>query len=175
MRRWKMILLPLLLIALAAPLSAYTIYLKDGTRIVAKEKYRVDEDGKAIITLQNGTQTFIKSSEIDVERTLRSNREGYGTALLLEEGKVIEGPIVSEDQEDDNLVDLAARTDSSTRARPQVRRPVRDESGDCRVTQAGFIDLSSGLLIVRKFEEYNAGFSSSVRRRRRYRPRAREA
>ena len=67
MRRWKMILLPLLLIVLAAPLSAYTIYLKDGTRIVAKQKYRVDEDGKAIITLQNGTQTFIKSSEIDVD------------------------------------------------------------------------------------------------------------
>ncbi|MGB6334461.1 MAG: hypothetical protein WBG96_02480, partial [Thermoanaerobaculia bacterium] len=142
MHRLKIILVSLLLAAISGPLLAYTIYLKDGSRLLAKEVYRVQE-GKAIITLQNGTQTFIDASEIDVERTLNANREGYGTALMLEEGKVVEGPIVREDQKEESLVDLAARGETTTRNRPQARRASPEDAGGRQVTAAGFIDLGS--------------------------------
>jgi hypothetical protein len=142
MHRLKIILVLLLLVAVSGPLLAYTIYLKDGSRLVAREVYRV-QDGKAIITLQNGTQTFIDASEIDVQRTLNANREGYGTALMVDEGKVIEGPIVREDQKEESLVDLAARGETRARDRPQARRPSGEDSIGRQVTAAGFIDLGS--------------------------------
>ena len=72
MYRRSLTLTVLLVLGLAIPAHAYTIYLKDGSTLIAKEKYRVEE-GKAIITLQNGTQTFIDASEIDVARTERTN------------------------------------------------------------------------------------------------------
>jgi hypothetical protein len=142
MHRLKIILVSLLLAAISGPLLAYTIYLKDGSKLMAREVYRVQE-GKAIITLQNGTQTFIDASEIDVERTLNANREGYGTALMLDKGKVVEGPIVREDQKEESLVDLAARGETRARNRPQARRPSAEDTGGRQVTAAGFIDLGS--------------------------------
>ena len=36
----------------------YVVYLKDGSTITAKGKYRI-ENGRAIITLPNGTQSFV--------------------------------------------------------------------------------------------------------------------
>jgi len=155
----KIILVSLLLAAISGPLLAYTIYLKGGSKLIAREVYRV-QDGRAIITLQNGTQTFIDASEIDVERTLAANREGYGTALMIDEGKVIEGPIVREDQKEESLVDLAARGETQTRNRPQARRPSSDDVGGRQVTAAGFIDL--GAITRRPFA--NLEVSSEIKR-----------
>jgi len=159
MHRLKIILVSLLLAAISGPLLAYTIYLKGGSKLIAREVYRVQE-GRAIITLQNGTQTFIDASEIDVERTLNANREGYGTALMLDEGKVVEGPIVREDQKEESLVDLAARGETMTRNRPQARRPAAGDTGGRQVTAAGFIDL--GAITRRPFA--NLEVSSEIRR-----------
>src|SRR4028119_2010381 len=61
----------------AGPLAAYTIYLKDGSTVQSKGKYRV-QNGKAYITLPNGTQTFIDAKEIDVKRTDEANKADYG-------------------------------------------------------------------------------------------------
>lgn len=159
MHRLKIIIVSLLLAALSGPLLAYTIYLKDGSRLVAREVYRV-QDGKAIITLQNGTQTFIDAGEIDVERTLNANREGYGTALMVDEGKVIEGPIVREDQKEESLVDLAARGETTARTRPQARRPSAEDARGRQVTAAGFIDL--GAITRRPYA--NMEVSSEIKR-----------
>ena len=159
MHRLKIIIVSLLLAALSGPLLAYTIYLKDGSRLIAREVYRV-QDGKAIITLQNGTQTFIDASEIDVERTLNANREGYGTALMLDEGKVVEGPIVREDQKEESLVDLAARGETTARTRPQARRPSAEDARGRQVTAAGFIDL--GAITRRPYA--NLEVSSEIKR-----------
>ena len=170
MHRLKIIIVSLLLAALSGPLLAYTIYLKDGSRLLAREVYRV-QDGKAIITLQNGTQTFIDASEIDVQRTLDANREGYGTALMLDgvahfdvalqaEGKVIEGPIVREDQKEESLVDLAARGETTARTRPQARRPSAEDARGRQVTAAGFIDL--GAITRRPYA--NLEVSSEIKR-----------
>lgn len=74
-------------LALAAgPAAAYTIYLKDGSKIVTPEKYKVRGD-KAILKLSSGTESMLPLSEIDVERTERSNTQNLGTAVVIEGGK----------------------------------------------------------------------------------------
>ena len=74
----------------AAPALAYTIYLKDGSRIVAKEKYVV-RGGLAIITLPSGTESSIPAGEIDVPRTEKANESRLGgTAIVIEGGEARE-------------------------------------------------------------------------------------
>ncbi|HLF56684.1 MAG TPA: hypothetical protein VI942_07560 [Thermoanaerobaculia bacterium] len=83
---------PLVLLALvlaATPALAYTIYLNDGSRIVAKEKYVLQGD-KAIITLPSGTKSSIAASEIDVQRTDNANQSRLGTAMVIEGGEATE-------------------------------------------------------------------------------------
>lgn len=122
MHRRFTILLSLLMIAIVAiPAGAYTIYLKDGSRLIAKEKHRI-EDGKAIIVLQNGTRTFIEASEIDITRTEQANLGDYGTALVLEDGQLVEAQIKPTEQRDQRLTDVASSPDSGALTRPQTRR-----------------------------------------------------
>ena len=69
----------------AGPLAAYTIYLKDGSTIQAKGKYRI-EGNRAYIVLPNGTQSFIDAQKIDVKRTEAANKADYGgNAVILQE------------------------------------------------------------------------------------------
>ncbi|MFQ5350326.1 MAG: hypothetical protein ACE5EG_07785 [Thermoanaerobaculia bacterium] len=121
--------LALILLLLAAPIAAYTIYLKDGSRLIAKEKYSLDGD-RALIVLQNGTQTFLAASEIDVARTEAANRNNYGTAMVLQDGQFTETAPAPESKRQESLTDLAGR--SQAQPRQQARRPVpaRPPSGD---------------------------------------------
>lgn len=75
-----------LLCALSAPAWSYTIYLKDGSKLLAEEKYKVRGD-KAIIRLETGTETMLPLSEIDVPRTDEANVGGLGKVLVIEGGK----------------------------------------------------------------------------------------
>ena len=118
MHRPRIALICLLILALTGPLSAYTIYLNDGSTLIAKEAYRV-EDGKALIVLQNGTQTFIDATEIDVEKTKRINKGIYGTAFFIDtDGRVVEAPVTPTEKQ--TLTDVAARTESRTSTRSQL-------------------------------------------------------
>jgi hypothetical protein len=83
MRRTLLAVAALLL--LAGPAAAYTIFLKDGGRVEAREKYRV-QGNMVIITLPSGATTQLPLSSIDVPRTERSNASNFGDA------RVIEGP-----------------------------------------------------------------------------------
>ena len=122
MHRQFTILLSILMIAIMAiPAGAYTIYLKDGSRLIAKEKHRL-EDGKAIIVLQNGTRTFIEASEIDITRTEQANLGDYGTALVLEDGQLVEAQIRPTQQKAQRLTDVASKPESGALTRPQSRR-----------------------------------------------------
>jgi hypothetical protein len=85
----KTLLTLLLALCLATPVAAYTIYLKDGSRILAREKYTIDGD-RAIITLESGTQTFLNHDEIDVQHTEEANKLFSGNALILEDGRFVE-------------------------------------------------------------------------------------
>lgn len=144
-----------LALILAAPLAAYTIYLKDGSQVVAKEKYRV-QNGKAYIVLPNGTESFLDASEIDVPRTEKANRSNYGTAYVLgNEGKAREGsptPDSAAQQSSPTLSDLIARGQAGTR-RPEgedaraprpvapAETPVEEPPDSTDRTTAGFLDL----------------------------------
>ena len=76
-------------VLVAGPAAAYVIYLKDGSKIVAQEKYELRE-GRAYIVLQNGTSTFLDADEIDVARTEEANRANLGSALIIEGGEAVE-------------------------------------------------------------------------------------
>ena len=135
-------MLCLVILALTAPLSAYTIYLKDGSTLIAKGKYRLEE-GKAIIVLQNGTQTFIDATEIDIERTERVNQGNYGTAFFIDdEGQVVEAPVTPTEKQ--TLTDIAGRTESTTSTRTPATRPATAtaEPVEHIRTEGGFIDLT---------------------------------
>jgi len=67
-------------------LFSYIVYLKDGSTYTAKEKYRV-ENGKAIITLMNGTIISIDLNLIDVKKTEEANKAGIDSAVVLDEVK----------------------------------------------------------------------------------------
>src|SRR5436305_5662476 len=70
----------------AGPLLAYTIYLKDGSSIQAKEKYKVVGE-RALITLPNGNQTFLALKQIDTARTDQANQTDYGSAVVINDNR----------------------------------------------------------------------------------------
>lgn len=118
---------PLILLLLASlattPLIAYTIYLKDGSRLIAKDAYEIRGD-TAYITLQNGTRTSIAAGEIDEARTKEANADSaYGSALVLEEGKLTEVP-ADDPVAQGTLSDMISSRRSSAASRPPARRPV---------------------------------------------------
>lgn len=143
MYRRELSTLLLLALATVGPLFSYTIYLEDGSTVIAREKYRVEE-GKAIIVLQNGTQTFIDASEIDVARTERANQGNYGTAFFIdEEGQVVEAPASPVEQKQ-RLTDVASRSEPTVGTRSPAMRPETGVSSDAdyRRTHTGFVDLT---------------------------------
>jgi hypothetical protein len=128
----RKIALVMTLLLAAAPLAAYTIYLKDGSRLIAREKYTLEGD-RALILLQNGTQTFLDANEIDVPRTEAANRNNYGTAMVLKDGELTEAAVEPEPRQE-RLGDLIGRRELGPQAqtRPQARRPTpkRQMAGD---------------------------------------------
>ena len=133
----------LLLAAAAGPLAAYTVYLKDGSKIVAREKYEVDGE-RAIIILQNGTRTFIELAQIDVEKTEQLNRSDYGTAVVIDQGKTktldegAGGP-----PRDRRLGDLIAERGQGMRKLPEARRTAPVPEGTVVKTPGGWPDLAT--------------------------------
>lgn len=72
----------LLVVLLAAPAAAYVIMLKDGSRIVAKEKPNVQ--GKNwVFVIPSGNRQSIPIAEVDMEKTEKVNASGTGDAYDL--------------------------------------------------------------------------------------------
>jgi hypothetical protein len=147
----------------AAPLAAYTIYLKDGSRVIAREKYRV-ENGKAIIVLPSGERAALDANQIDVKRTDEANRSNYGTAIVLEQTPppTSGAPQAAPGQRQPRLSDLIAQRKAEPRDLPTVRRdsaapaapsastagvtappPASAPATGALKTKAGFVDFSS--------------------------------
>ena len=145
MRARPTVLAPLLglvlALAVALPAAAYIVVLKDGSQIVADREYEVRGE-RAIITLPNGTRTFLDADEIDVEATRKANEQGYGTALVIEDGESRDRrpEETVEEPPQPSLTDLARR--GASRLEPQRREP-RREPGAARRTPAGYTDLGS--------------------------------
>ena len=126
----------------AGPLLAYTIYLKDGSSVQAKEKYRV-VNGRAIILLLNGTQSFVDANAIDVKRTEEANRVDYGgNAVVIQ---TPQGPAPPQPPtRKTKLQDLLVSRGTGELELPQARRsgPREDPKARAR-TRTGFQDLST--------------------------------
>lgn len=129
----------------AAPATAYTIYLKDGSRLNAREQYTVI-DGTAYIVLPNGTTTFIDAAEIDVARTAEANERKLGSALVLEGGQIRE--LTEEDAQRvarrRTLADLISDREAAPRELPEARREVAaPAASDLVRTAGGHVDLAA--------------------------------
>ncbi|KAB2961963.1 MAG: hypothetical protein F9K18_10450 [Thermoanaerobaculia bacterium] len=105
MRPFHRLVVLLLAALVAAPALAYTIFLKDGSQLLAKQKYEVRGD-RAIILLPSGTQTAIALSEIDIPRTEKANVQDLGTAILIEDGKATGMPAAPPKSDEAKLADL---------------------------------------------------------------------
>ncbi|HEV7670818.1 MAG TPA: hypothetical protein VGS22_20040 [Thermoanaerobaculia bacterium] len=82
-RRSLVLAIVSLLALLALPSFAYTVVLKDGSRVQAQKKYRIVGD-KAMITLVNGSESFLLLTQIDIPATDRENQTDYGgTAVVI--------------------------------------------------------------------------------------------
>jgi len=126
----------------AAPLAAYTVWLKDGSSLISRGKVEI-KNGKAIIILTNGTQTFIDAAKIDMAKTEASNRGvDYGITDL-GNTRVVPGeePVAAPNR---SLSDLVATHSPSSRALPTSKR-AREvaAAGPSARSKAGTIDLDS--------------------------------
>lgn len=83
---------------------SYIIYLKDGSTYTAKEKYRV-ENGKAIITLTNGTIISIDLNLIDIKKTEDRNKSGIDSAIILDD--VRQTPSIPKGSQKPSLGDIS--------------------------------------------------------------------
>jgi hypothetical protein len=123
--------------------AAYTIFLKDGSSLVAKQKYTV-ENGRAIITLLNGTETFVPLEKIDIPRTDAANRGGYGTGVVIPGSPQDVGPPPAQAQRDQTLGDLINKKVAGPREVPTTKRDKDAAAGGRLVkTKAGYNDLSA--------------------------------
>jgi len=114
-------------LALAAgPALAYTIYLKDGSRIVAKEKYEIQGE-LAIITLPSGTKSSMPADQIDVPRTEKANVSRLGgTAMVIEGGQATELQHAPPPPPKPQLSDLLRQNEGELRGPRTAAPPVAD-------------------------------------------------
>ena len=148
LRRFATTALALLLaLLLALPAAAYTIYLKDGSRLVAESEYEV-RDGKAYFTLQSGTRTFLDVDEIDVKRTQEANRNNLGSAMVIEGGETKEAPSAPARPAEPTLGDLIQQRQRSgqgglddRRSPSERQRTAAAEVPEAQLTPAGYVDL----------------------------------
>jgi hypothetical protein len=136
--------LALLLLA-AGPAFAYTIFLKDGSTLTAREKYRVVGD-KAQIVLPSGARTVLSMSDIDVPRTERANQSDFGSALVME--GPAGGPTPTPPPKGPTLSDVAAMRREPAIPLPQPAPPAeapplpqRAAAATAERTGTGDIDL----------------------------------
>lgn len=85
MRRMIPGLATVLALLMAAPLAAYTLYLKDGRTLNIKGKPRI-VNGRAVVTMPNGTQASLDPAQIDEKKTEEMNQRDLGAAEILDQG-----------------------------------------------------------------------------------------
>lgn len=121
MRRTIPAVLTVLALLLAGPLAAYTIYFKDGRTLQIKGKPRV-VNGRAVVTLLNGTQASFDPRQIDEKKTEEMNKRDLGAAEILDQGSgTPQATPAPQPQAPSRLSDIAAR-DIGPRDQPVTRR-----------------------------------------------------
>lgn len=135
------ILVALAVLAGALPLAAYTIWLKDGSTVVSRGKYEV-KGAKAIITLPNGTQTFIDLAAIDVAKTEASNKGTDFGVTDLGNTRVVPGK-EAPPARNGSLGDLVAAHSPSSRSLPVAHRATPASPAQAARSRSGTVDLAA--------------------------------
>lgn len=99
---------------------AYTVVLKDGSKLTSKQKYRV-VGNRAVILLPNGSEAFLELSEIDTAKTEQANKQDYGTAVVLDGGP--QPTQAAPAPRERRLQDLIKTQGDDPATREPVRRP----------------------------------------------------
>lgn len=76
------LLMALMAALTTAPLAAYTVFFRDGRTLQTKDKPRV-VNGRAVVTLLNGTQASFDPKDIDQRRTDEMNKKNLGAAEII--------------------------------------------------------------------------------------------
>ncbi|MGE5235010.1 MAG: hypothetical protein ACM3O7_01525 [Acidobacteriota bacterium] len=82
MKRSQLLVAALMLVAAWAQ-ATYVVILRNGARVVARDKYEV-KGPNALVTLKNGTLTAIPLNQIDVQATEKFNTQHLGDAVPLD-------------------------------------------------------------------------------------------
>jgi len=128
MRRTIPVLATVLALLLVAPLAAYTIYFKDGRTLNVKGKPRI-ANGRALVTLLNGTAASLDPAQIDDRKTEEMNKRDLGAAVILDQGTSRVQPGATPTPEPQrHLSDIAAR-EVGPRDQPVTRRPEAAAAG----------------------------------------------
>ncbi len=139
--RW--IVAAAMFLLVSPPVWGYIVFLKDGSQLTTKSKYRIEGD-KAILILPSGTEASYDAALIDFEKTDAVNVVDYGNAKLLEGvgGPKLLAKNVEIEDEDAGFGEFIS---GRSLALPEVRRrnPEASASADDGppTTPAGFIDL----------------------------------
>lgn len=127
----------------AAPAAAFIIYLKDGSQLVVRERYRVEGD-MAIVVMPSGVTSSMPLADIDVERTERENDVDYGTARKLDGlERVTEVDVAPPEEDRSSLASLLRRRgDGGRQDVPAARGAEPVTVADRRPrTAGGYVDL----------------------------------
>lgn len=121
MRRIIPGLVSVLALLLAAPLAAYTIYFKDGRTLNTKGKPRI-VNGRAVVTLLNGTQAAFDPARIDDKKTEEMNQRDLGAAEIIDQGtRRQQATATPQPEPQSRLSEIAAR-EVGPRDQPVTRR-----------------------------------------------------
>ncbi len=127
------------LLLMASPASGYIVFLKDGSQIQTKEKYRIEGD-MAILILPSGTPASYHASEIDIKKTEEVNVVDYGTATLIE--GLNKQTRLAKDTRFEEESRFGEYIAGRNLALPEVRKRVAATPEDqLPMTRAGFVDL----------------------------------
>jgi len=103
-------------------LAAYTIYLKDGRTLNIKGKPRI-VNGRALVTLPNGTQASLDPAQIDNKKTEEMNQRDLGAAVIIDQGaKQQQATATPQPEPQSRLSDISAR-EVGPRDQPARRNP----------------------------------------------------
>lgn len=111
-------------LSVSLPLFAYTVILKDGSRLIAQKAPTFQSD-QAIIVLQSGTRTSIDAAEIDLERTNEANKNDLGSAMILEGGEFTSQPkedVSPREERLSDMIDQRRRAGGTATSRPPAER-----------------------------------------------------
>ena len=118
-----------LLLAGGSPAGAYTVYLKDGSRLVTSKDIVIQGE-KALLTLESGTVTSLPLAEIDLPRTRQANENNIGTAIIIEGGEAKNLSKAAPPPRRATLQDLIkSREGEEPPELAPIRREVRSDAG----------------------------------------------